>query len=220
MSSLSAVILDVDGTLLDSNEAHAAAFLDAARSLGIPGPGFDDLLRMIGMGGDKLIPKAFGFEADSDPGGTLDRVKGEIFRNRYAPTLEPTPGARELLIRLRGDDLRLVVATSANGDDLQLLLDRAGVDDLVERCTTSSDVDESKPEPDVVHAALEQAGAAPREAVMIGDTPYDVEAALRAGVRILAVRCGGWADADLQGATAVYDDPADLLRRYHSSIFR
>jgi HAD superfamily hydrolase (TIGR01509 family) len=220
MSSLSAVILDVDGTLLDSNEAHAAAFLDAARSLGIPGPGFDDLLRMIGMGGDKLIPKAFGFEADSDPGGTLDRVKGEIFRNRYAPTLEPTPGARELLIRLRGDDLRLVVATSANGDDLQLLLDRAGVDDLVERCTTSSDVDESKPEPDVVHAALEQVGAAPREAVMIGDTPYDVEAALRAGVRILAVRCGGWADADLQGATAVYDDPADLLRRYHSSIFR
>lgn len=214
MSRIRAVILDIDGTLIDSNDAHARAFVEAADELGIEGAGFGSIREMIGMGGDKLIPRAFGFEEESARGERLSRRKGEIFRDRYLPSLRPTPGARELLERLRGDGYTLVVATSAGEEDLEGLLHRAGVADLVEDATSSSDVESSKPEPDVVQAALRKSGASPREAVMIGDTPYDVEAATRAGVSIFAMRSGGWNDAALAGAAGIFDHPADLLSRY------
>lgn len=214
-----AAILDIDGTLLISNEAHAQAFVDAARELEHEAPPVEEVVRLIGMGGDRLIPKAFGFEQDSEAGEALEERKGEIFRSKSLPTLRPTPGTRDLLERLKGDGYVLVVATSANADDVEGLLKRAEVDDLVERATSAEEVDASKPAPDVVHAALEEAGVGPEEAVMIGDTPYDVEAATRAGVRIVAVRTGGWEADDLRGAVAVYDDPADLLRHYQETPF-
>lgn len=214
MAEVRAVILDVDGTLLQSNDEHARAFVDAARELGHDGVSYDEVRRLIGKGGDKLIPEAFGFREESPEGKRLSDRKGEIFRERYLPGLRPTPGARALLERLRADGLTLVVATSADADDLKGLLERAGVRDLIEDATSSGDVDDSKPDPDVVEAALGQAGCAAEEALMIGDTPYDVESATRAGVRIVAVRCGGWGDAELAGAVAVYDDPADILANY------
>src|SRR5699024_8249510 len=105
----------------------------------------------------------------------------------------------------------LVVATSASPEDVEHLLDRAGVTDLVETATSADDVDASKPAPAAVEAALKEAGVKPDEAVMLGDTPYDVESARRAGVAILAVRTGGWDDEALAGAEAVYEDPAALL---------
>lgn len=219
MTRLDAVILDVDGTLLLSNEAHARAFVDAGDELGFEHPGFEPILRMIGMGGDKLIPRAFGFEEERDRGERLSTRKGEIFRERYLPELRPAPGARELLERLRSDGLRLVVATSADEEDLDGLLRQAGVKDLIEASTSSGQVDDSKPDPDVVEAALEQADAPAERVVMIGDTPYDVEAATRAGVAIIGVRCGGWSDEELRGAIAVYAHPADLLARYEESVF-
>ncbi len=217
MARLEAVILDIDGTLLLSNEAHAHAFVDAARELGIEAD-YEKVLRLIGKGGDKLIPEAFGFEKESQQGKELDELKGEIFRQHYLETLEPAPGARALLERLRGDGIALVVATSADGPDLKGLLNRAGVRDLIEEATTSGDVEASKPDPDIVLAALHTSGAPADAVVMIGDTPYDVEAASRAGVRIIGVRCGGWADRDLRGAVAVYDDPEDLLAHYAESV--
>lgn len=208
------VILDIDGTLLLSNEAHARAFVDAARELGIPAPPLAEVQRLIGMGGDKLIPRAFGFSQESEQGERLDERKGNIFRDRYLHSLEPTPGTRALLERLRSDGYGLVVATSADKDDLDGLLRRAGVRDLIDDATTGGEVDASKPDPDVVVAALGQAGVPPGEAIMIGDTPYDVEASTRAGVAIIGVRTGGWDDDDLRGAIAVYDDPGDLLAHY------
>jgi phosphoglycolate phosphatase-like HAD superfamily hydrolase len=111
-----------------------------------------------------------------------------------------------------------VVATSADGADLKGLLEQAGVRDLIEESTSSGDVEASKPDPDIVVAALEKSGAAAHEVVMLGDTPYDVEAASRAGVRIIGVRCGGWNDRELRGAVAVYDDPEDLLAHYGESV--
>lgn len=213
-----AVIVDIDGTLLYSNDAHAQAFVDAARELGHDAS-FEEIRRLIGKGGDKLIPEVFGFEKESESGTRLSERKGEIFKERYLPTLEPTPGARALLHRFRDETMKLVVATSANADDVEGLLERAGVKDLIQERTSSGDVEESKPDPDVVKAALGEASAPADEVVMIGDTPYDVEAALRAGVRIVAVRSGGWGDEDLKGATAVYDDPADLLAHYDESVF-
>lgn len=213
-----AVILDVDGTLLYSNEAHARAFVEAAREMGIDPPAVDEVLRLIGMGGDKLIPRAFGFQQDDPQGEELEGRKGNIFRSRYLESLEPTPGVRPLLERLKADGYTLVVATSASPDELGGLLQRAGVRDLIEDATSADEVDESKPEPDVVHAALRQAGVEPHEAVMIGDTPYDVEAARQAGVPILALRTGGWGAEGLSGAIAVYADPAELLDHYGKSL--
>ena len=213
-----AVILDIDGTLLDSNDAHARAFAEAAERLGVAAD-YEQIRRLIGKGGDKLIPEAFGFEQDSEQGERLDELKGEIFRGEYLPRLVPTRGARELLERFKADGLTLVVATSAGKDDLKGLLERAGIGDLIEDSTSAGDVDESKPDPDVVQAALDASGASADQAVMIGDTPYDVEAARRAGVRIIGVRSGGWDDEDLDGALAVYDDPADLLENYDRSVF-
>jgi HAD superfamily hydrolase (TIGR01509 family) len=218
MKKATAVILDIDGTLLDSNAAHAKSYVEAAREMGIEGAGFEEILRMIGMGGDKVLPKAFDLDAESDKGKRLDKRKGEIFREMLAE-LKPTPGTREMLERFSASGLRRVVATSANRDDLKSLLNQAGVADLMEDCTSSSDVENSKPDPDIVLAALELSGSPAEEAVMIGDTPYDVEAALRAGIRIIAVRSGGWGDSDLVGATAIFDHPADLLEHFSDTPF-
>jgi HAD superfamily hydrolase (TIGR01509 family) len=217
MDEVNAVVLDIDGTLLLSNEAHARSYVDAASSLGLPS-NFESILRLIGKGSDKLIPEAFGFDSESDLGKSLDTLKAKVFKARYLSTLQPAPGARELLRRLRQDDRRLVVATSASKEDIASLLERAEVKDLVEETTSADDTAASKPEPDVVAAALKKVETKPNAAVMLGDTPYDIEAARRAGVAIIAFRCGGWTDKDLHGAVAVYDHPADLLAHYSESV--
>ena len=113
--------------------------------------------------------------------------------------------------------LKAVIATSAKDEELSALLHQANLADLLFEKATSSDAAHSKPDPDIVLAAVERAGIPPRELLMLGDTPYDVEASTRAGVAAIALRCGGWADADLSGAIAIYDDPKDLLARYDAS---
>jgi len=207
---LRGVLLDIDGTLLLSNRAHAEAWSDTFREFGhtIPPERIEPL---IGMGGDKLLATLIPGMSDSDgQGKEMSSRRQKVFLERYAPHLQPAPGARALIQRLKDQGLALVMATSAKGDELSTLLQRAGIEDLIEQATTSDEVDQSKPDPDIVHAALEKGGLAPAEAILVGDTPYDVEAGKRAGVRVIAVRCGGHA-GDLQGAIAVYDDPHDLF---------
>lgn len=205
-----AVLLDVDGTLIDSNDAHARSWVDAFAETGHAVP-YEKVRKLIGMGGDKLMPTASGIEEDSPEGQRIAERRQQIFMTRYVPHLKPFPQTRALLDRLRALGLELVVATSAKSDELEALLKVAQAPELEASATTSSDADNSKPDPDIVEAALERAGFPADEVVMIGDTPYDLEAATRAGVRLIAVRCGGWSDAELKGAIAVYDDPADLL---------
>ena len=216
MSRINAVLLDVDGTLIYSNDAHAQSYVDAGRELGVE-MDFEEVRRRIGMGGDKLLPEVSGIEEESELGEKISGRKKEIFKERYLPQLKPTPGARELLERLRADGKRLVVATSAKKDEMKDILEQAGVADLIDAATSSSDAEESKPEPDIVEAALEQAGFPAEQVVMLGDTPYDVTAATRAGVAIVAVRTGGWGDEELEGALAVYEHPSDLLAHYEES---
>ena len=160
MNAIKAVILDIDGTLLDSNDAHAQAFVEAASTLGVASD-FKTIRRLIGKGSDKLIPEAFGFDSESDVGKKLDALKGTIFKTTYIPTLLPTPGARELVQRFRREGLRLVVATSASKEDVNLLLERATVKDLVQELAAADDTGASKPEPDVVVAALKKAAPKP-----------------------------------------------------------
>ena len=215
--SLKGVIFDVDGTLVDSNDAHALSWVDTFAEAGYEVP-FEVVRPLIGMGADKLLPKTIGIRHDSEQGKKLLKRRSEIFRKKYLPRLRPLPGARSLVLRVRDDGLKAIVATSAKDEELEGLLKAAEVEDLMEEKATASDAKRSKPDPDIVEAAIEESGVPANKAVMIGDTPYDVEAALRAGVRVIAFRSGGWDDASLEGAEQIYDGPADLLAHYDASL--
>ena len=203
-------LLDIDGTLLLSNRAHAEAWAVTLHEFGYDVPA-DGIEALIGMGGDKLLATLIpGMSDQAGQGKAIVSRRQQLFLERYAPRLQPAPGSRALVQRLKDEGLTLVMATSAKGDELTTLLERAGIADLIEQATTSDEVDESKPNPDIVQAALEKGGLNAADAILIGDTPYDIESARRAGVSVIAVRCGGHG-ADLQGAIAMYDNPADLL---------
>jgi HAD superfamily hydrolase (TIGR01509 family) len=210
-----AVLFDVDGTLIDSNAAHAQAWTEALREQGV-GADVGQVRALIGMGADKLLPAVADVSADSPVGQAIAQRKKELF-NGLLPDLQSTPGARALLEYLRARGTQLVIATSADDREMEALLQRAGVADLIPQRASKDDVSESKPDPDIVHAAWSRTGAARHATVMIGDTPYDIEAARRAGIRALALRCGGhWSDDDLRGAVAIFDDPAALLAQWRS----
>jgi HAD superfamily hydrolase (TIGR01509 family) len=132
--------------------------------------------------------------------------------------LHPLEGSRALVLRVRSAGLKPIVATSAKDEELQGLLKAAEVADLMEEKATASDAKRSKPDPDIVEAAIEESGIAPRNLIMIGDTPYDIEAASKAKVRTIAFRSGGWTDEALKGAAEIYDGPADLLAHCDSSL--
>ena len=186
----------------------------AEHGLAVP---FERVRPLIGMGGDKLLPQTIGVSKDSEAGRRIDERRGRLFMERYLPQLRALPGARDLLLRMRQDGLRLVIASSASEQEVEQLLKIAGVEDIVRLKTSSGDADQSKPAPDIVQAALEQANLAPDGAVMVGDTPYDIEAARKAGIATIALRSGGWKDEELTGAIAIYDDPADFLAHYDHS---
>lgn len=215
--SISGVLLDVDGTLVDSNDAHAHAWCDALAEFGRDVP-FEKVRSLIGMGGDKLLPKLLDVDAESETGKAFSKRRAEIFRERYVPSLRLTRGARDLLHRFRHEGLSLTIATSAKDEELRPMLRQVGLDELLDG-PSSDDVESSKPDPDVVHAALEKTGLCATEVVLLGDTPYDVEAGRRAGVATVALLCGGWNADALSDAVAIYEDPADLLRHFTSSPF-
>ena len=217
MDELGGVLLDIDGTLIDSNDAHAAAWADALREGGID-VHVSSVRPLIGMGGDKILPAVGVPDPESTSGQTIARRRGEIFRAHYLPSVRPFPGTRALIARIAQDGFRIVVATSAAKDEVDALLRIAEVEDLVDDVTSGDDVEHSKPDPDIVQGAIALAERSAHELVMLGDTPYDVEAATRAGVPILGFRCGGWNDRALQGAAAIYDGPSDLLAKYETSL--
>jgi HAD superfamily hydrolase (TIGR01509 family) len=215
--SVRGVLFDVDGTLVDSNVAHAQAWHDTFSEAGLDGGDVDRIRRLIGMGSDKLLPTAVGIEKESPDGERLSKRRAEIFKERYLPKVQAFPRAHDLVETLRGRGLDLGVATSAQPDELRALLAKLDAEWLADRAASADDVKSSKPDPDVVHAALERIRLPASDVVLIGDTPYDVEASLRAGLSIVALRCGGWNDAELHGAAAVYEDPADLLEHLGDS---
>lgn len=214
---LKGVIFDVDGTLVDSNDAHAKSWVETFAEAGYDVP-FHVVRPLIGMGGDKLLPQTIGVGNESDEGKKLTKRRSEIFREKYLPRLQPLKGSRDLVKRVRSDGLKAIVATSAKDEELRGLLKAAQVEDLMEEKATASDAKRSKPDPDIIHAAIEESGVGHSELVMIGDTPYDIEAATRAQLTAIAFRSGGWTDQALKGAAEIYDGPADLLAHYESSL--
>jgi HAD superfamily hydrolase (TIGR01509 family) len=213
-----AVILDVDGTLVDSNDAHAQAWIEAFAEAGIT-VAFDDVRHCIGMGGDKLMPQVSGIDESSELGERISTARAEIFKRKYLPRIEPFPGTLAMVERFAADGFVLGVASSAKEDELDPLLDRAGLAHLIPHRTSSDDAENSKPDPDIVVATVKQTGCDPQRVIMVGDTPYDVAAAKRAGIEIVALECGGWGRDALAGAVAIYRDAEDLLSQYADSPF-
>ncbi len=213
------VILDVDGTLVISNDAHAQGWVEAFAAFGYEVE-FEQVRPLIGMGADQIIPKfALGLSDKEGKGKEIANKRKELIINKFGANLTPANGTRQLILKMQDEGLRLIIATSATSEELSVLLKAAQVDDLLsqDEAATSSDAEASKPAPDIVEAALSQLKMQPSEVVMLGDTPYDIESANKAGVGVIAFRCGDFDDSQLKDAIAIYNDPADLLAHYDTS---
>jgi HAD superfamily hydrolase (TIGR01509 family) len=218
MSKVEVVLLDVDGTLVDSNDLHAQAWLETFAAHGYLAD-FTRVRELIGQGGDKLIPEITGVASDSPEGRRLSEQRGHLFREQFLPRVRALPKAYDLLARFRRSGLRLFVASSAKEQELSALLAICGAADLVEHATSADDAPRSKPDPDIVQAALRKSGSDAPHALLLGDTPYDVAAGRKAGVGVVALRSGGFPDEALRDAIAIYDDTAHLLALYDQSPF-
>ena len=208
---LRAALLDVDGTLVDSNYQHALAWYRAFRRSGIVLPLWR-IHRHVGMGGDQLVPALAGEDVDRERGDEIRELRGEAYAE-LIDEVEPLEGARELIADLKGRGLTVVLASSAPQNELDRYLELLDARELADCWTTDDDVEATKPEPDLVRAALDQAGT--DDALMIGDTPWDIEAARKAGVDTVCVITGGFSEQELRdaGAAAVYESVEELRRQ-------
>jgi HAD superfamily hydrolase (TIGR01549 family) len=216
---IQAVIFDIDGTLVDSVDLHARAWQDAFRHFGRDIP-YDQIRSQIGKGGDQLKPVFLTLQELDQFGKALDEYRSERFEQEYFDQVRAFPRVRDLFERIKGDGKRIALATSARPEELKRLKQIAQISDLVETETSSGDVEKSKPHPDVFEAAMAGLGDLdPADVLVVGDSPYDAEAAGKAGLRTIGVLCGGFAPDDLRqgGCIALYADPADLLAHYDQS---
>jgi HAD superfamily hydrolase (TIGR01509 family) len=213
------LLSDIDGTLVDSNALHAEAWRRAFEHFGIE-VGMDEAWRQIGKGGDQLVPV---FVAEKDRERLEPKLKAfrkEIFHRDYMPRIVSFAKSRELLLRVKQSGRRIELATSSEKEDIAVYKKIVGMEDLVEEESTSADAAASKPEPDIFAAALKKAGVGAEQAIALGDTPYDAQAAGALGIRVIGLTCGGWKRSDLleAGCAEVYQDPADLLLRFEESL--
>ena len=214
-----AALYDLDGTLLDSVDLHAIAWHDAMVKFGHD-VSFEQARSQIGKGGDKLIPVFLSDEAQRDHGQELDNWRSEHFRGKYLPLIRPFSAVPDLLKRSRDAGLRIAIASSAKKDELEKYLDIAGITKLVDATTSSDDVEESKPEPDIFEVVLKKLEIDRDGAVAIGDSPYDAEAAGKVRVRTIGVLCGGFTEKELRrvGCVEVYPGPAALFACFHKTL--
>ena len=212
---IEAVIFDVDGTLVDSVDFHAEAWERAFARHGHD-IGFAALRAQIGKGGDQLMPVFLPPDVIKRDGKTIEAFRKDLFTREYMGRVKGFPQERSLFDRLLGDGKRIALASSAKGDELAAYKKVAGIDDLDLVETSSDDAEKSKPHPDIFAAALEKLGLTAKNCVVVGDTPYDAEAALKAGMRTTGLLCGGFPEFDIRagGASQIYEDPADLLDHF------
>ena len=217
---LKAVLCDLDGTLLDSNAFHAEAWQRSFAEFGYPAS-FEEIVKQIGKGGEYLLEKFIPSDKLPAIEKDINAFRKDLFHREYIDRIVPFSDARRLLERMRQQGLRIAVATSGDKGDMEVFKTILKIHDLIEQDTTSDDADKPKPEPDIFQAALESLGVEATEALALGDTPWDVEAAKKAGVSTVAVQSGGWPRKDLEdaGAIAVYVDVADIARNFETSPF-
>jgi len=214
-----AVIFDVDGTLVDTNDLHTASWVEAFRHFGHEIP-FETVRRQMGKGGDQLIPTLLPPDVVERQGDDMKAYRGELFMRDYLPRASAFPEVPALFRRVHAAGQRAVLASSSKANEVERYKEIAGIADLIDGATTADDAEHSKPSPDIFLAALERiAPIPPGEAVVVGDSPFDAEAAAKAGMRAVGLLCGGFTEDDLRkaGFVAVYREPADLLANYERS---
>jgi len=211
MSSSRIAVLDVDGTLVDSNYQHALAWYRALRSLGETFPIWR-IHRLIGMGGDQLVPTLAGDEVEARIGEEARERQGKEV-DALLDEIAPLPGARDLLLAIKERGHRLVLASSGQQRHVDFALDLLGAREIADAWTSADDAEQTKPAPDLLQVALQKLGVpADAPSVLVGDSPFDVQAAKNAGMPALVVRSGGFGDDELResGALGIYDTPGDL----------
>lgn len=216
---IQAVIFDIDGTLVDSVDLHAKAWQETFQKFGKRVP-YADVRRQIGKGGDQLLPVFFSKKELEEFGKELEDQRAELFKTKYLRLVKGFPRVRELFERLKQDNKQIALASSAKEDELKTYKRIARIEDLIEAETSSDDADRSKPHPDIFEAALEQLNDVdPGQVLVVGDTPYDAEAAAKGSLSTIGVLSGGWTEDALRqaGCIAIYRDPADLLAHYEES---
>jgi HAD superfamily hydrolase (TIGR01509 family) len=214
-----AVIFDIDGTLIDTVDLHASAWVEALKHFGFD-IAFEDMRSQIGKGGDQILHGLLPPDVIEQRGEEIKDFRGELFKRDYLAKARPFPGVRNLFERIRASGQRAVLASSGTGEEVEQYKRIAGIADLIDSATSSDDAERSKPFPDIFQAALAKLSPLkPEEAVVVGDTPYDAEAARNAGVKTVGVLSGGFTEQSLReaGCIAVYRDTEDLVRNYETS---
>lgn len=215
-----AVLFDVDGTLVDTNDLHAAAWREAFLNFGLDKP-TEEIRWQVGKGGDNLIPSLFPGLGEARR-EEIEAFRGDLFKRDYLARATPFPGVRELFERLAADGTRIVLASSSHSEEVDYYLSLIACADLVGATTSKDDVENSKPCPDIFAAALGRvAPLGSDEVAVVGDTPWDAKAAGKLGLRTVGFRSGGFPDQALTeaGACELYDGPSDLLERFEGSVF-
>jgi HAD superfamily hydrolase (TIGR01549 family) len=216
---IEAAIFDVDGTIVDSVDLHAKAWQAAFAKFG-KNISLHQIRRQIGKGADQLLPVFFSKHELDEFGKELDEYRSELFKKEYLPLVKGFPKVRELFQRIKRDRKRITLASSAKAEELEIYKQITKIADLIEGETSSQDADKSKPHPDIFEAALRQLpGIMLDQVIVVGDTPYDAEAAAKANLQTIGLLCGCWKEIDLRqaGCIAIYKNPADLLARYDKS---
>ncbi|HEX6100674.1 MAG TPA: HAD family hydrolase [Thermoanaerobaculia bacterium] len=206
-----AILLDIDGTLVDSNDKHADCWVEAFAHFG------KDVDRkvirgQIGKGGDLLVPDTLNAREMRDFGEPLKEYRGELWKEKYMKTVQPFAGAVDSMRAIHARGVKLALASSSNPDEVEYYVGLLGVEDLLEGATSKEDAQFSKPSPEIFQAALDRVKSDPARTFAVGDTPYDILAGHRVPVPVIAVRCGGFPEETLAKAEYVFDDLAQMTR--------
>jgi HAD superfamily hydrolase (TIGR01509 family) len=215
-----AILFDIDGTLLDSVDYHAHAWQEILARHGIDVT-FAAVRAQIGKGGDQLLPVFVPKTMLERLGEQIKQERSRYFKEKYLPKVRAFPKVPELFQRIRQDGKQIVLASSGKREEVNVNKRIAGIEGLVDADTSSDEADRSKPHPDIFVVALKKLGNPdPATVVAVGDTPYDAEAAGKAGIKTIGVLCGGFPEESLReaGCIALYRDPADLLAHYEESL--
>jgi len=207
-------IFDIDGTLLDSNDFHAQAWVETFAAYG-KRISFNSVRPRMGEGADQLLPEFLDKKEIKEIGKDLSKLSGEIFKRNYFAKVRPFPKVRALFKKIRQSGARIALASSADAGEVKKYEKIARIQDLVEQSTSADDANKSKPSPDIFQAALKLLGHPRHDSVLvIGDSPFDAMAAKKANIPVIGVLCGGFSKKILKanGCRAVYQDPADLLK--------
>ncbi len=216
---MKAIIFDVDGTLVDSVDLHAEAWRRAFERFG-KNIDFNAVRNQIGKGGNELMPHFFGKKELEEFGTEMKEFRGKLFKEKFIQKVKPFPKVRDLMLRLKEDEKLIAVGSSAHKDELDHYLELVDIKDLLDATTSADDIERAKPHPDIFQYITTKLDVLPGNLLVVGDSPYDAEAAGKAQIQTIGVRCGGFDEAALYeaGMIALYDDPADILRQYQSAL--